>query len=92
MHVVRTDAINRHSLCQQHVPEFFRRDVLLVTLVIHERVPVEQLEQVQPLDGQHVVSGDSPAEVGVVEERHAPGRDRSVGVVLDDLARALAVE
>ena len=66
--------------------------MLVIAEIPHRGMPVEELEEVQLFDRQHVLGLHRPAKVGMIEYCGTAGLDRFVDVLLNDLGAVLVVK
>ncbi len=73
MRIVNRDAVEHLAAREHAVPHLFEPGHAAATEVVDERMAVEHLKQPRALQLQQLVSGDCPAEVGMVHAGHGTG-------------------
>ena len=90
--VVGADPVDRHALGEEVVPQLLGGGVAGVAEAVDGGVTVVELEEVEFLDGQHVLGLYGPSEVWMIEDGGAAGLDGFIDVTLDDLGAMLVIE
>ena len=74
MRIVHGNAVEQLAARQDAIPDFLEPGHAAAAEVVHGRMAVEDLEQPRALHLRRVVGGDRPAEIRMVDARHAAAR------------------
>lgn len=85
MRIVHGNAIEQHAAAEDRVPGGFETRSAATPVVVHHRVPAEDLEQLVVADLPDLVGRQGPAEVGVIDVRHSAFTSDRIDTLLREL-------